>query len=152
MSPYLARLRAKVGHELLLIPAVAVIVRDLSGRLLLVRDQASGRWGLPAGAVEPSESPCAAARRELREETGIDCQALELVAALGGEDFRHTYPNGDVVEYSIFVYTGSASDDSRPHPQDGEEVAEARFFSRDAAPALALPYPEDILWAGPLHR
>ena len=148
ISPYLARLRAKVGRDLLLLPAVAVVVRDPSGRLLLVRDRDSGAWGLPSGAVEPAESPSDAAYRELHEECGIDCQHLELVAGLGGEEFRHTYPNGDVAEYSIFVFRGSASEDSMPHPQDGEEVAEARFFPRDTAPALALRYPDDILWAG----
>jgi ADP-ribose pyrophosphatase YjhB (NUDIX family) len=146
ISPYLAGLRARIGNDLLVLPGVAVIVRDSGGRLLLVRDRDSGAWGLPAGAIEPSESPSDAAHRELREETGIDCQPLELIAGLGGDEFRHTYPNGDMVEYAIFVYGGTAAEDSVARPQDDQEVAEARFFERDAAPALSLPYPEDILW------
>jgi 8-oxo-dGTP pyrophosphatase MutT (NUDIX family) len=146
MSPYLAGLRARIGHGLLLLPAVAVVVRDPVGRLLLVRDRDSGSWSLPAGAVEPSESPREAARRELLEETGIECDFLEFVTGVGGHEFRHTYPNGDVVEYSIFVFRAFASADSIPDPKDGEEVAEARFFVRHAAPPMAWPYPESVLW------
>ena len=129
-----------------MLPGVAVVVHDSRGRLLLVRDRDSGEWGLPAGAIEPSESPRDAASRELREETGIDCRSLELVAGLGGESFRHTYPNGDVVEYSIFVYRGIAQDAPMPGPQDDREIVELRFFEREAAPQLGLPYPEHVLW------
>lgn len=148
ISRYLARLRSKVGTELLLLPAVALRIRDQRGRLLLVKDRDSGAWGLPAGSVEPSESPREGARRELLEESGIDCPSLELVAGLGGREFRHTYPNGDVVEYSIFVYAGTVSESEVLAPRDGAEVVEARFFSRATAPGLALPYPEDLLWGG----
>ena len=147
LSPYLARIRAKVGHDVLVLPAVAVVVRDPSGRLLLVRDRHSGAWSLPAGAVEPAESPSEAAHRELREEAGIQCDRLDLVAGLGGEDFRHTYSNGDEVEYSIFVYRGLASEAAILAPEDQDEVVEARFFERGAAPELALPYPERLLWS-----
>lgn len=132
ISPYLAGLRAKVGPALLLLPAVAVVLRDPSGRVLLVRDRDAGTWSLPAGSIEPSEGPHVAARRELLEETGIDCPDLALKAALGGEDFRHIYSNGDVVEYAIFVYAGTVPTPELLVPRDAVEVAEARFFSRAA--------------------
>lgn len=146
ISAYVAALRSKVGSELLLLPSVAVIVRDSEGRLLLVRDRASGEWGLPAGGIEPSEAPIEAAHRELREETGITSAELVLAAAMGGERFRHTYPNGDRVEYAIFVYAGAVPLDEATGRTDTQEVAEVRFFARKDAPSLTLPYPEDVLW------
>lgn len=45
------------------------------GELLVVEEQVKGRatWNQPAGHLEADETLLEAARRELREETGIDC-------------------------------------------------------------------------------
>lgn len=147
-SEYTERVRAGVGHGLLIHPGVAIVVHDSAGRLLFVRSTQSGEWGIPAGGIELGESPLAAARRELWEESGIDCDDLALAAALGGPTFQHTYPNGDEVEYAIFVFSGRGPGASALVPNDTGEVSEARFFSRNEAPSLALPYPPDLLWRG----
>ena len=62
-------------------PAVAagVIAQDREGRVLLVRrakEPARGRLGVPGGFVDLGETAEAAARREAREETGIDVEGL----------------------------------------------------------------------------
>lgn len=62
--------------------AAAVVIRE--GRLLLIRRRvAEGAlsWQLPAGKVEPGESPEAAAVRETREETGLEVSAVRLLGA-----------------------------------------------------------------------
>ena len=55
---------------------VWVVLRDAAGRVLLARRQgaafADGLWGLPGGRVEDSEPLEAAARREVREEIGVE--------------------------------------------------------------------------------
>ena len=77
MSPYFQQLRARIGHDLLLLPSVAAVIRNSDGRLLL-QEKASGEgWSLPAGAIEPGESPAQAVRREVLEETGLTIEPRE---------------------------------------------------------------------------
>lgn len=55
-------------------PAARLLLVDRAGRPLLFRFDAADRapfWCTPGGAVDPGESYAEAARRELREETGI---------------------------------------------------------------------------------
>jgi 8-oxo-dGTP diphosphatase len=61
----------------------AVIVHD--GRVLLVQratEPARGRWSIPGGLIELGESLSEALVREVREETGLEVEPLELVELL----------------------------------------------------------------------
>ena len=66
IAPYIRRLRELVGTELLVLPSAAVLPRDESGRVLLVRVIDTGQW--------------AATQRENLDVAG-DAFALELPAA-----------------------------------------------------------------------
>ncbi|MBN1188359.1 MAG: NUDIX domain-containing protein [Dehalococcoidales bacterium] len=53
--------------------AGAIVFRNESGRLLyLVLHYEEGHWGAPKGHREDDESPGETARREIREETGLE--------------------------------------------------------------------------------
>jgi ADP-ribose pyrophosphatase YjhB (NUDIX family) len=121
-------LRAAVGHELLLLPSVSVLPVDDAGRVLLVRHAGhDDGWGVLGGAVEIGESPAEAAVREAREEIGVPVRLRGLVAALGGQDFEVTYPNGDRAAYVTTVYEAEIID-GVPRPADGE-LSEVGWFS-----------------------
>jgi 8-oxo-dGTP pyrophosphatase MutT (NUDIX family) len=139
MSPYMRGLRELVGTRLVLIPAVAAIVRDDRGRVLLVKTT-HGRWTLPAGAVDPGESPREAVVRETREEAGLEVRPVRLVEALGGPDLRVTYANGDVIEATVCVFDCEVTGGELAC--DGVETTEARWAEpEEAAAALAPAYP-----------
>ena len=50
--------------------SAACLVRNAAGDVLVVRPTYKQHWELPGGAIEPGESPQAAAARETAEETG----------------------------------------------------------------------------------
>jgi ADP-ribose pyrophosphatase YjhB (NUDIX family) len=146
MSPYYQHLRARLGHDLILMPGVAAVIRDAQGRLLL-QEKASGEaWSLPAGAIEPGETPEQAVRREVLEETCLVVEPQKILGVFGGKEFRYTYPSGDCVEYVVVLYyctvTGDAGTIRDP------ETKSLRYFARSDMPRLALPYPVDTLFYG----
>ncbi|MFJ8201397.1 NUDIX hydrolase [Streptomyces sp. NPDC096152] len=63
--------------------AACVVVLDEAGRVLLLRygpgQPAAGAWWLPGGMLDHGEDPWTAARREMREETGIELGPVPLL-------------------------------------------------------------------------
>lgn len=112
----------------------AARVRDPDGRIALVRNRWSDGWIPPGGGVEPGEDPVAAAKREVREETGLDATVGEPLVVLdqtyaaesdGRERFAAEY-----VLYSARA-EGTIPDASRLGATPGE-IRAARWF--DAPP------------------
>jgi 8-oxo-dGTP pyrophosphatase MutT (NUDIX family) len=136
ISPYLRQLRESVGHELLLVPSVAVLVWDADGRLLLVREAETGRWQTVGGAIDPDESPREAATRETLEETGLSVGLDGIRDVLGGPQFRLRYRNGDLVSYVPTVFDAHVLAGT-PRP-DGEEVLEVAWFAERALACAPL--------------
>jgi 8-oxo-dGTP pyrophosphatase MutT (NUDIX family) len=143
MSPYYRALRRAMGKTRLLVPSVAAIIRDEANRLLLVH-KTDESWSLPAGAIEPGETPEEAVIREVREETGYECERVQLMSAVGGPQFRYVYPNGDEVEYLVLLYRCLGKFQSLP--SDTEEVKSLAYFHRHEMPVLELPYEQSQLF------
>ncbi len=135
ISPYLRRLRGRLGSDLLLLPAVCVLIWDDDGRLLLMRSTDTGRWQTIGGMIDPDEAPTEAALREAKEESGLTVRLQGLRTALGGPGYRVQYPNGDLCSYVSVVYdavvvAGELAGD--------DEVAELRWFRPGEIAALDL--------------
>ncbi|MEY2989596.1 MAG: hypothetical protein RLZZ163_512 [Actinomycetota bacterium] len=106
-------------------PAVIVLVRDEHDRALLGRQV---RWeptwfSTLAGFVEAGESAEAAVRREVREESGVSIgdEARDLVY-LGSQPWP--FPASLMLGYHAWAADPSIE-------VDGEEIAEARWFTRE---------------------
>ncbi|XP_033926436.1 8-oxo-dGDP phosphatase NUDT18 [Melopsittacus undulatus] len=62
---------------------VLAVLFNEEDRVLLVQEakpECHGKWYLPAGRMEPGESIVAAMRREVKEESGLECEPLTLLA------------------------------------------------------------------------
>jgi 8-oxo-dGTP pyrophosphatase MutT (NUDIX family) len=89
------------------------------GDVLLSREYKHGTGDvahtLPAGFIEPGEAPLAAARRELREETGYDAETFEPL----GEFF--VFPSLSGARGHFFL-ARDARLVAAPHPDEFEEI------------------------------
>ena len=137
IAAHIARLRAVVGHELLLLPAVSVLPVDDAGRVLLVRHAGhDDEWGVLGGGVDVGESPADAAIREAREEIGVSVRLVRLLDVLGGPDYEVRYPNGDRTAYVTAVYEARIIE-GFPAVCDGE-LTDFGWFAPGELPRLRL--------------
>lgn len=105
-------------------------------RVLLVqraRPPRQGQWSLPGGAQQLGETVAEAARREIREETGLEVELGEVVATL---DLIECDDRGRVrYHFTLIDFTAEATGETLV---PGDDAADARWFGLDQLPALGL--------------
>ena len=131
MSDYVARLRACVGHDLLILTAAGACIRDEQGRILLLRRR-DGLWSVPGGGLEPGERLDQAV---VREETGLKVEPVALIGVYSDPAYIFAYPNGDQVQPIIaFFECQVVGGTLQP---DMDEILEARYYGpEDELPPL----------------
>ncbi len=108
--------------------AICVVERP-DGHLLLVRQSyRSGGWGFPGGLLRRGEEPADGARRELKEELGVDVDLDPLPVVVIDPGMRRV----DVV-FNGRLAPGSTAAETGPH---SPEISEARWFPPGALPNL----------------
>ncbi|HEX7008988.1 MAG TPA: NUDIX domain-containing protein [Phycisphaeraceae bacterium] len=75
------------------------------GRRYLIVQHQRGHWGFPKGHLEKGETPQAAARRELMEETGID-QVKLMPEPSFTETYIYTKKSGKRVRKTVSYFIG----------------------------------------------
>jgi 8-oxo-dGTP pyrophosphatase MutT (NUDIX family) len=109
--------------------AGGVVVRRMHGQpfvaVVRVRDEI---LALPKGHPDGEESPEEAARREVREETGVEAEVVEKLG-----DIRYWYARGGlrvmkIVSFFLFRYRSGSVEDH------DHEVEEALWIPLDEAP------------------
>ena len=144
ISEYLEGIRAKIGHDLLLVPGVTAVVVNEHSEVLLQLRRDSQTWAPPSGGVEPGETVADCAVREVYEETGIEIVPVAIVAVLSGEDYFITYPNGDRIAPVTTVFLCRPRPAASPRVNDDESL-DVRYFPCDALPENMLPRHKRII-------
>ena len=113
--------------------AAMALFRDDLGRVLLVNPTYKDEWLLPGGTIEADESPHAACRREVVEETGLD-RVPGRIVAVDWVPAQSDWPEGLSVIYDGGVLSSADIEDI---VVDGEEISEFRFVAPDQVGLLA---------------
>jgi 8-oxo-dGTP pyrophosphatase MutT (NUDIX family) len=120
-----------------LLPAAFAVVRNRSGRVLLVRRADDGYWELPGGRVEVGESASAAVIREVAEEAGVTINVTELAGVYSDPGHVLAYPHGKGTyqQIAICFHAFSADHDTQP---DHDETTAAGWFNPRQTAQLAM--------------
>ncbi|MFE7948389.1 NUDIX domain-containing protein [Streptomyces sp. NPDC057426] len=93
------------------VPSVTVVVRDDSGRLLLIHRTDNALWALPGGGHDIGERIGDTAVREVEEETGIRVEVDNIVGLYTDPEHVLAYDDGEVRQQFSICF--------RAHPVGG---------------------------------
>ncbi|WP_409497151.1 NUDIX hydrolase [Amycolatopsis sp. cmx-11-12] len=82
--------------------AVSAFIQDDEGRILMIRRTDNDLYSIPGGQLELGETLSQAALREVREETGIECEVTGVIGLYSNPNHIIAYDDGEVrQEFSI---------------------------------------------------
>ena len=106
------------------------------GRIVLIRRQDNGKWGLPGGMVDWGEDIPTTVGRELAEETGLELVKIRRLVGV------YSAPDRDPRIHSVCVVV-EAEVQGTMQAQDTLEVMEVQAFATDALPLGNLSHDHD---------
>lgn len=115
--------------------AAGALFRDKQGHLLLLDPVYTETWDLPGGSVDAEESPHAACRREVSEETGLN-RPPGRILAVDWVASRPERPEGVIVIYDGGVLSHEEIGNITV-PRD--EIASFSFVAPTEVPGLVTP-------------
>lgn len=118
-----------------IVVAVTAFVQDDEGRLLMIRRTDNDKYSIPGGAQDVGETIGHTVVREVREETGIDVEPVDIIGIYSDPAHVIAYTDGEVrQEFSICF---------RARPIGGQlrtsnESSEVQWVSRGDLDALNI--------------
>jgi len=121
------------SHQIYINPKItnAVIFENARGQIMLVRRRYpphTRMWDLPGGFVDLNENMEESARREIKEELGIEAEGLEYVASS-----NDTYEYQGLFHPTICI-TFKANAPEEKNIKVTDDIEGYRYFDRDSIP------------------
>lgn len=126
------------------------VVVNKDGDILVV-SQRGDSWALPKGHIDPGEDELTAAKREIKEETGIS--EVMLVKELGTYERHRIGPGGvgedtsETKRYTFFLFTTTQMELAPEDPLNPE----ARWIPREDVASM-LTHPKDAAFFESIMR
>lgn len=118
----------QAGYATPKIDVRGAVIRE--GKILLIQEQADGRWAMPGGWADIGDFPSETVKREVREESGFEVRVEKVVAVI---DANHVNPLEFYHAYKI-IFLCSITDGK---PTTSHETLAVDFFAMDALPPLS---------------
>lgn len=125
-----------------ILPAVAAIIFNDKGEVLLQRRKDVGKWGVISGHVEFGESVTDAILREIQEETDTRAVIKRFIGIYSSPTSQTYHYKDRTVQY-VTSYFEVGLLKEIPPDFSNEETVELRYFPQHAIPeelALVNPY------------
>lgn len=119
--------------------AVGAIVGNEAGELLLVQRPDSGVWLYPTGWADIGYSPSEVAIKEVREETGIECEPVQLLGVIDGQ--RMGFSRFGM--YMLLFHCRHTGGSLTAHPLETRDIG---WFAEDSLPEATA----GLQWWGPM--
>ena len=117
-----------------ILPAVAAIIFNDQGEVLLQRRRDVGRWNIISGHVEFGETVTDAMLREIREEINVRAKLERFIGVYSSPDSQ-TYQYVDRTVHYVTLYFEASLLEPLPVDVHNAETLELRYFSLQAIPA-----------------
>lgn len=118
-----------------LVPSATAMVRDEAGGLLLVHKSDNGLWALPGGGMDVGESIADAVVREVREETGLVVEVVDVVGLYTNPHHVMAYDDGEVRQQCSVCFSARLVGGELA---TSEETTEVRFVPVAELDGLAI--------------
>ena len=133
----------EIGHQFVLLQdGAAAIIVNSDGQILLQKRRDNDEWGLPGGYQELGESFSEVILREVKEETNLEVDHLQLIDVVSGMSRKNAYPNRDVVINNTVLYY---IDQYHGELKWDEESKELRFFDLEQLPDVDKQNDPDLI-------
>ncbi|ACU34541.1 NUDIX domain-containing protein [Actinosynnema pretiosum subsp. pretiosum] len=118
-----------------IVVAVTAFVQDQQGRLLMIRRTDNGLYSIPGGAQDVGETIGRTVVREVKEETGVDVEPVDVIGVYSDPAHVVSYTDGEVrQEFSICFRATLVGGELRT----SGESSEVCWIGRDELAALDI--------------